>query len=240
MGVTNYSPNNGWPDWEGNSAGPIQFPQDGDPITFEVNYIGAGGTAAKHGIFGKLADSVFFLKRALMGTAAPNVPSLTREQELRIVNVKTPGTEVVSGGGTRSAYLGQQEGAAQTGTIPAAKSKASGAAGEFFWLALDLPPAGTLASVSISTIGNLVANPPAHTPTYQVVKYKGNTAEVSVSGAATADAHSGNWLSTVVATAITVGVAIDPTYKYAVLVTSPWDVGFSTMLEVRGLNFALA
>jgi hypothetical protein len=72
MGLTPRNPNDKMADFDGCGgtvggaqgtpfSGPLQFPADQDPYTWEVHYDGLGGTAEEHGIFGHLLDSAYYL-----------------------------------------------------------------------------------------------------------------------------------------------------------------------------------
>lgn len=251
MALNNYTPSNtAWPDLDAAAGvGPLQLPANGDPFTYDNMILSTSGTNPsgwhQQGVVAKTLDALQCLKRALWGGQAPTVPGLTRMQELRIVNLKATGAV-----GTASASLVQQTGAATVGTIPAIDSKVNGATGDFFWLALDLPPGATFGTggalaVTIYTIGLSINNAPAHPATYTILKYGPNVAETALSSATT-DGHTtgggGNLLTTVVGTNIvpTSPFTVDPASKYALLVTNPWDGGVGPAIEVRGLTFALS
>jgi hypothetical protein len=70
MAAINYTPADTFPDLDGtgrlgSSGGPLQFPQDGDPFTFEVNFVGGGGTANSHGLMGKIMNALFYLAKRI-------------------------------------------------------------------------------------------------------------------------------------------------------------------------------
>jgi hypothetical protein len=165
--------------------------------------------------------------------------SVVRPQELRIVNRKTISDTATSS----SAYLSPQSGTAATGTIPSVWSMAASAA-DWFWLALDVPDGVTNFEVGIYTIGQHNGNP-AHTASYQIIRYSPNAAETAISSVVP-DSHTvgggGNLLTTVTETPIAVTSLSTPlsgAYKYALLVNSPWDpISVLPVLEIRGLLVA--
>jgi hypothetical protein len=251
MALNDYTPSNtAWPDLDGiASQGPLQLPASGDPLTYDNMILSSVGTNPtgyhKQGVIAKVLDGLQCIKRAMWGGQAPTVPGLTRAQELRITNRAAVSSTLSS----NSAWLTPQEGAATVGTTPAVDSKVNGSSGDFFWLALDLPPGATLGAsgvaVTIYTIGLSINNAPAHGTTYTILKYGPNSAETALSSA-TADAHTtgggGNLLTTVVATNITPTspFVVDPAFKYALLVTSPWDGGVAPAIEVRGMTYTIS
>ncbi|HSM93389.1 MAG TPA: hypothetical protein VLT47_10935 [Anaeromyxobacteraceae bacterium] len=74
MGMQAYNPSDEFPDLDGNGgtvgtsngtpgSGPLEMIQDGDPFDYEPHYIGAGTTAQKHGLFGKLVNAAYYMWR---------------------------------------------------------------------------------------------------------------------------------------------------------------------------------
>ncbi len=170
----------------------------------------------------------------------PLVPgaNIGRELELRIVNKGAYSDTATSS----SAFWTLQNGVANTGTIPAVRSKTNLGSGDYFWLALDFPNGATSLEVIVWTIGGVNNNPTGAVASYQIVKYRFNSAETAVS-TAVLDAHTtgggGNILTTVVGTPIPATSALtvaDGTYRYALKVNCPWDGVSQPYIEVRGIT----
>ncbi len=225
MAATNYTPSNTFPDLDGSGGqGPLQLMADGDPYTYDVNIYSA---SANRGVIAKILDGLYYLKRLVQPTG-----SALYEQELRVVNQGVYSSTLTS----NSVYRVAQSG---VGTIPILTSKINSAA-DFFWLGLDLKAGAKLASCTIYTI-NAGNNNPATKATFQVLKYRSNTAETLL-GSAANDVHTyggaGNSETTVLGTSVPVSgtPAIDPAYRYALLVNVPYDGGVGPQISVYGLS----
>ena len=161
--------------------------------------------------------------------------TITRAQELRIVNKKTYSDTATSS----SAYLTNQAGGVIVGHIPAVSSKVNSAA-DWFWLEVEIPDGMTLTSVTITTIGVGNANP-SNKPNYQIIQYGPNSAETNIS-ALVVDAHTfgaGNFLTNYIATTIPANTStvVGGAFRYALVVYSPYDGAIGPQLEVDGLSW---
>lgn len=127
--------------------------------------------------------------------------------------------------------------------VMALKTKLWNAAGSAYtWISLGRPPDGNdMASVVVTTKGIGANNNPGTKATYQIIRWAVGTAFETMS-TATADAHTygpGNWLTTAVATTVTVNAhaTIDgSTYEYALLITHPGDGATTSAMYVYGVS----
>ncbi len=84
MALTDYSPNDTFPDLDGSGGdGPLQLPQKGDPYTFDAMLLSTSITNPseykKHGVQAKVLDALTFLKNRLYGSSAqPGVTNITK------------------------------------------------------------------------------------------------------------------------------------------------------------------
>jgi hypothetical protein len=113
MALSNYTPSDTFPDLDGGGGdGPLQFPASGDPYTYEVHYIGSGGTALKHGLFGKIINGLYWLKNHMLPLAGGTMTGDVTAKSIVIPDTETlqmqPGSAITvaaHSGGTAAAAI---------------------------------------------------------------------------------------------------------------------------------------
>lgn len=154
--------------------------------------------------------------------------TVTREHHLRICNISTAGSASVD----PVAWLVQDS----AGAPPCVQTKQITAVGDAHWLELKPLDGSTLVSVILQTKGTTGTT--IVQATYEIVRWTGTTAYNSMVSPVSDDHGNGNFTTTRTQTITpTSGTTIDlATYKYALKVVHPYDVGAGAAMKVLSIK----